>query len=137
MREEKEIREAIDACDRVIDDIDRALANLSSASNWAFFDLLGNGGVSSIAKRSKIRKANTIIASLRPSLENLRKELSDVDMALPISISDTFTDNLFDVFFDNIFTDLRVSGEIKEKIRELSSLRDEIISFRESLIKLS
>lgn len=59
-------------------------------------------------------------------LEELRKELKDVDISLPLEISDTMEDNFFDVFFDNIFTDLRVNGEIKKKLAELRDFRQNI-----------
>lgn len=135
MREEREVREAIDACDRVISDIDEALGDLSSASKWSFFDILGGDFVSSFAKRSKIKSANREIESIKKSLSHLDKELADIGMTLPRGISDTFTDNFFDLFFDNIFTDLRVRDEIKDKIYELENLRDDISYIRNSLRK--
>lgn len=133
MKDNREIREAIEACDRVLYDIEKALDYLSSASNWALFDILGGEFISSLAKRSKIKKANSQIASLKPSLNHLQKELSDIGMDLPAEISDTFKDNFFDLYFDNIFTDLRVRGEIKEKVFELENLSDKVSYIRDSL----
>ena len=48
-------------------------------------------------------------------------------MSMPQQISDTLTDDMLDVWFDNIFTDLRVQGEIKESLRKLRALRASII----------
>lgn len=126
MKDTREIREAIAACDDVLANVDRALAELSSASNWAFLDLLGGEFLSSFMKRSKISKANRNISNLKLSLNRLRKELADVDIDLPLEISNSLSDNFWDVYFDNIFTDLRVRSEIKTKTKELRDLRDKI-----------
>lgn len=126
MKDKKEIREAIDACDDVLANVDRALAELSSASNWSLLDMFGGEFFSSFMKRSKISKANKNISNLKLSLNRLRKELADVDIDLPLEISNSLSDNFWDVYFDNIFTDLRVRSEIKTKTSELRDLRDKI-----------
>lgn len=126
MKDKNEIREAIAACDDVLNNIDRALAELSSASNWSLLDMFGGEFFSSFMKRSKINKANRNISALKLSLNRLRKELADVDIDLPLEISNSLSDNFWDVYFDNIFTDLRVRSEIKTKTSELRELRDKI-----------
>lgn len=126
MKDTREIREAIDACDDVLANVDKALAELSSASNWSLLDMFGGEFFSSFMKRSKISKANRNISNLKLSLNRLRKELADVDIDLPLEISNSLSDNFWDVYFDNIFTDLRVRSEIKTKTSELRELRDKI-----------
>ncbi|MDU6582132.1 MAG: hypothetical protein E6502_11350, partial [Lactococcus lactis] len=81
---------------------------------------------SSFMKRSKISKANKNISNLKLSLNRLRKELADVDIDLPLEISNSLADNFWDVYFDNIFTDLRVRSELEAKTKELRDLRDKI-----------
>ncbi len=44
-------------------------------------------------------------------------------MRLPEEISDTLGDNIADIYFDNIFTDVRVAKEIKDKLVEVKSFR--------------
>lgn len=126
MKDKNEIREAIAACDDVLNNIDRALAELSSASKRSLMDMFGGEFFSSFMKRSKINKANRNISALKLSLNRLRKELSDVDIDLPLEISNSLADNFWDVYFDNIFTDLRVRSELKAKTKELRDLRDKI-----------
>lgn len=135
IRDKREIKEAIDACDRVITDIDQALGDLSSASKWSFVDMLGGEFLSSYAKRNKIKSANKKIGSIKKSLKHLEKELSDIGMGLSGEISDTFSDKFFDMFFDNIFTDLRVRGEIKGKMKELEKLRAQVLDIEKNLRK--
>ena len=122
----QELQEAKEKAQIVLNSTDEALSFLKSASNWSLFDLLGGEGISSLMKRSKIKKANKEIERMTLELEELRKELRDVDISLPLEISDTMEDNFFDVFFDNIFTDLRVNGEIKKKLAELREFRQNI-----------
>ncbi|WP_276862804.1 hypothetical protein [Anaerococcus tetradius] len=122
----QELQEAKEKAQVVLKSTDEALNFLKSASNWSLFDLLGGEGISSLMKRSKIKKANKEIERMTWELEELRKELKDVDISLPLEISDTMEDNFFDVFFDNIFTDLRVNGEIKKKLAELRDFRQNI-----------
>lgn len=122
----QELQEAKEKAQVVLKSTDEALNFLKSASNWSLFDLLGGEGITSLMKRSKIKKANKEIERMTLELEELRKELKDVDIYLPLEISDTMEDNFFDVFFDNIFTDLRVNGEIKKKLAELRDFRQNI-----------
>lgn len=122
----EELKEAKEKAQIVLNSTDEALNFLKSASNWSLFDLLGGEGIASLMKRSKIKKANKEIERMTRELEELRKELRDVDISLPLEISDTMEDNFFDVFFDNIFTDLRVNGEIKKKLAELRDFRQNI-----------
>lgn len=122
----QELQEAKEKAQVVLKSTDEALNFLKSASNWSLFDLLGGEGITSLMKRSKIKKANKEIERMTLELEELRKELKDVYISLPLEISDTMEDNFFDVFFDNIFTDLRVNGEIKKKLAELRDFRQNI-----------
>lgn len=122
----QELQEAKEKAQVVLKSTDEALNFLKSASNWSLFDFLGGEGITSLMKRSKIKKANKEIERMTLELEELRKELKDVDISLPLEISDTMEDNFFDVFFDNIFTDLRVNGEIKKKLAELRDFRQNI-----------
>ena len=54
-------------------------------------------------------------------------------MHLPAEISDTICDGAFYIWFDNIFTDIRVQGEIKDTLYELKNFRRDIISLIERL----
>lgn len=129
----KELNEAKTAAQEVVARIDNALSSLDSASSWGLFDLLGGGMFSSFVKRVKIRGANSDIREISHSLSLLNKELEDVNMHLPAEISDAMSDNMLDIWFDNIFTDIRVKGEIKEQITEFKNFRSSIIELIEKL----
>lgn len=129
----KELKEAKKAAQQVISRIDNAISSLDSASSWGWFDLFGGEFFSSLIKREKIRDANRHIDEISQSLHRLNKELEDVNMHLPAGISDTLSDNAFDVWFDNIFTDIRVQGEIKEQLNELREFRRSVLNLTERL----
>ncbi|HHW94365.1 MAG TPA: hypothetical protein GX736_00305 [Mogibacterium sp.] len=129
----KELIEAKTAAEEVVARIDNAIRSLDNASTWGIVDLLGGGMVSSFIKREKIRGANDDIKEISDSLNMLNKELEDVNMNLPAEISDTVGDNIFDIWLDNIFTDMRVQGEIKDQLNELKDFRATIIELIEKL----
>lgn len=122
----KELKEAKDQAVIVIEKIDRALDSLDSAEFWGMWDMFGGEFFSSWKKRNKIEEANRYIKDITDSVKDLERELKDVDMVLPEEISDTTGDRFFDIWFDNIFTDLRVQGEIKSTMRELRKFRNGI-----------
>lgn len=129
----KELKEAKEAADLVIGQIDQAIKQLNSASNWGILDILGGDFIPSLIKRTKIGKANDILKDLPKSLESLNKELSDVDISLPSGVPNRLSDELFDTIFDNIFTDFRVQGEIKENLLSLKELRHTIAEISDKL----
>ena len=104
----KDLKEAKVAAQEVIARIDNAISSLNSASSWGIADLLDGGAFSSFLKRGKIKDANSDIKEISRSLNLLNKELEDVNMHLPTEVSDTISDNVFDVCFDNIYTDFKV-----------------------------
>ena len=120
----KELKEARDQAVIVIEKTDRALDTLDSAKFWGMWDMFGGEFFSSWKKRNKIKEANRYIEGITDSVKDLEKELKDVNMVLPEEISNTMNDRVFDIWFDNIFTDMKVQREIKGSIRELKEFRD-------------
>jgi hypothetical protein len=128
----RELGEAIAAADTAA----RALAGLSdtlrSASNWSTYDVLGGGAFSSMVKHSRLDEAAEQAARVDRCLATLRTELADVGAVgptgLPVDISGT--SRFLDVWFDNIFTDMRVADRIAEAranvgtcVRQVEALR--------------
>lgn len=120
----KELQEARDQAVIVIEKIDRALDTLDNAKFWGMWDMFGGEFFSSWKKRNKIKEANQYIEGITDSVKDLEKELKDVNMVLPEEISNTMGDRVFDIWFDNIFTDMKVQREIKGSIRELRDFRN-------------
>lgn len=123
MDKEKEVKEAKAAAVEVLLRLDEALKSLKDASSMSVWDMLGGGSFFSVIKRKHMQEANLNIKEASIYLKCLNEELDDIGMKLPKEISDTMSDNVMDIYFDNIFTDIRVAGEIKEKLDELKSFR--------------
>lgn len=126
MDRKKELQEAKDAANKVIEKIDRAMDSLDSAEFWGMWDIFGGDFFSSLKKRNKIEEANEYINDITDSVKVLDKELKDVDMVLPEEISNTMSDRTFDIWLDNILTDLRVQEEIKDAMEDLREFRNGI-----------
>lgn len=133
MQDQKELQEAKAAVQLVLQLLDRAIQALTKARNWGIWDMIGGEFFASWMKRRRIREANAAMEELQEAFRHLSKELSDVHMALPESISNTMGDQVFDLFFDNLFTDLRVQGEIKETLRMLERVRCQVEEIDERL----
>lgn len=129
----KELKEAREAAKEVIARIDNAKNSLDSALSWGIWDMFGGEFFSSWIKRNKIKEANQNISQISKSLKSLNKELEDVNMTLPTGVSDTVSDGVWDLWFDNIFTDIRVQGEMKDSLQQLAIFRKEI---QDLLLKL-
>lgn len=123
MDKEKEIKEAKAAAIEVLLRLDEAVKSLDDASSMSAWDIFGGGAFFSVIKRKHIQEANLSIKEAGIYLKSLNKELGDIGMRLPEEISDTLGDNIADIYFDNIFTDVRVAKEIKDKLVEVKSFR--------------
>lgn len=122
----REVQEAKDAANEVIMRIDNATISLNKALSWGKWDVVAGEFLTSLIKRKKISKANRDILQISVSLKSLRKELADVNMKLPESVSDTISDKFLDLWFDNIFTDIRVQREIRASLGQLAAFKRSI-----------
>ncbi|MDY5842201.1 MAG: hypothetical protein SPJ59_04660 [Peptoniphilaceae bacterium] len=129
----KELKEAKQASETVLEQLGLAMDSLKKAKTSGILDIFAGRFWISLIKRNQIQHANANIAELKMSLYDLSKELSDIAMELPSEIGDQLTDRMLDMVFDNIFTDLRVQGEIQDKLNELASLRQDVLKIDRKL----
>lgn len=123
MNREKEIREAVTACDDALKTVNHAIDQLDSAKSWGFFDMVGGGFFSSMVKYSKIQKAEELINNVEKDINKLEKELSDIKMSLGDYETPSGINRAFDIFFDNIFSDWNTQSSINNNISVLENLR--------------
>ncbi|MDK7354429.1 hypothetical protein QP518_01545 [Peptoniphilus harei] len=126
MSQEKELKEARQALLDLKNEIDKTIKMTESASRWGLFDLFADSGLVGLVKRGKIKDINSNLKIVRDKLEVAKRELNDIRIDLDEEIPDSTYDFFVDVIFDNIFTDLRVNGEIKEIREKLEDLGDRI-----------
>ncbi|MBU5668378.1 hypothetical protein KQI68_00840 [Peptoniphilus sp. MSJ-1] len=126
MSDLKEINEAKAALLDVKEEIGHILDKVNNAKRWGIADIFMDSMLTSMVKRNKIKDINSDLKRLQSKLMVAKEELSDVDINFESEISDTGWDNFFDIFFDNIFTDLRVNSEIKEIRENLMDLDEKV-----------
>lgn len=129
----KELQEAKVAAQHVLLRMDNAIKSLENAKSWGWWDMFGGGMLTSMFKRDNIRHANEDIREISQALHRLNQELEDVNMTLPLEINDTISDTVFDVWFDNIFTDWHVQDEVSKKLVEIKQFRSELGALIERL----
>lgn len=132
----KEVNEAIAACWRVLDKVDIALDELRKARNWGFADMLGGGFLMSLIKHGKMDQAEEAMRDIQEELRVLQRELQDVSDGLQISLKNTDLNRFFDIFFDNIFSDITTQSRINQASQELLELKEDIGQLKDRLEQL-
>lgn len=130
-----EIHEAIEACKRAQEATDKAKELLKSAENWAFWDTWGGGGlITDMVKYEKIESVQIEFKRLAAELAHLKRELADVgeSPSLEFTNIDSGT-KAVDVWFDNIFTDMRVKEQIIQQIEAVKILENQLVKVRDTL----
>lgn len=130
---EKELREAIAAGEQAVRSLDKTEQALKSAMHWGIADILGGGIIIDLFKHSKLDKAKALFAAAQEDIARFQKELGDVQVApdMPLEISDCLY--TFDVFFDNLFSDIMVQDKIEESLKQVQQIRGTICSILEEL----
>ena len=126
-QEEKEIKEAIEAGEHVLDEIDGVLKELDSASSMATWDMFTDSFFLDLMKYNKIDKAENGLAYLERALERYQKELKDVHLETSLAYEElSQMSRTFDIFFDNIFSDWNTRDTIRRNIEMLEDMIHEI-----------
>lgn len=135
IQESIEISEALEANKICLLNVEVTLESLDSAANWGTYDILGGGMMSSIIKHDKINDAKTELNKLTYSIERLSKELEDINLELPFNeLNQAGSSYMFDIFFDNIFTDMSVQREINNSIEKLTRIEKQLVKLEKNLI---
>lgn len=119
-----EIKEALRAAARTKSTAQSTLDSLMSAEGWATYDVFTRGGIiSHIAKYSHIDSAERNFHTLSSELRDLKSELNDVRGLTVSGLNEISSgQRAVDFWFDNIFTDLSVRGQIKDNAKEINRL---------------
>ena len=98
--------------------------DLSSAENWGTFDTLGGGFIATHIKHNHLDNAKSKISRIQVGIENLNREIKDVDEQFTVSINLNIGDGLMfaDYFFDGLIFDFIVQNKISSSIDAVKSL---------------
>ena len=129
---ENDITEAIFAAEDALQHLYQAKKYLKKASNWGIFDIFAGGFITSMIKHNHIDNAQDEIQYAKVALENLSRELQDVDHYIKVDIEiDTFV-KLTDYFLDNFISDLFVQSKITSASKQV----DEAIYETENVLNV-
>ena len=128
MTDKKELREAIQAGENALENIEKARDKLGSAKNWGIFDMLGGGMISTFVKHSKMDDASSYMEEAKRSIATFERELKDISLSADLSIELGSFMRFADIFMDNVFVDVMVQSRINEAITGLDQASDRIRS---------
>ena len=123
INESREVKEAYSAGSKLIIEVTHAKDELRSATNWGILDIAGGDMMSSIVKHNKIKKANDRFYKITELISNFNKELKDINLS---NLSFSRTSMTFDLFFDNIFTDISVQNKINDALNSIEELKTKV-----------
>lgn len=131
----EELDEALTAVTSCNEAVAAALRHLQSAANWGTWDLLGGGLLASAVKRERVDEALSALGQVTTALATVRRELADVPagVALPAGIELGSGAWTFDVWFDNIFSDLNMQGRIRDATAQAETLAGRLAALRADL----
>lgn len=120
--EERETREAHTAGKRALEQLQEADRLLGSAGSWSTWDAFGGGGLlTDMMKYDKLDQATAVLRRVDQALSRFAGELADVGVEGVPEVQISGMTRTFDVFFDNIFSDMAVRSRIQDasaKVRQ-------------------
>ena len=123
----KEIREAIAAANRSLDSLERVEKSLSGARNLGLWDMFGGGVFVSMMKHSRLDEAKMQMEEARYYLQQLQKELRDIDVPADIRVDVNGFLTFADFFFDGIIADWLVQSRISEARDQVSTEKARVL----------
>lgn len=113
--EDQEAREAHAAGLAARDLLTHAQQLLASARSWSTWDTFGGGGMlTDMAKYDKLDQATAVLRQADIAAGAFTRELADVGLAGVGGVQVEGLTRAFDIFFDNIFTDMAVRSRIQD-----------------------
>ena len=115
LAEDHELAEAHAAGRAAHGSLTEARRRLGSAQGWSTWDTFGGGGMlSDMMKYNRIDEATAYLRHADAALKAFGRELSDIAMAPVQGVEVTALAQVFDVFFDNIFSDWSVRARVQD-----------------------
>ena len=131
-RNEKEIREAIDAADNALYWLHEAQKQLRSAGNWGIVDMVGGGMLSTFIKRDKMQQARVSMENAKAALQSFNKEVRDVNQTMGLGFDMDFV-GFADYFLDGFLVDFFVQGKIADARVQVEEAIGKVVDLRHDL----
>lgn len=135
-QEIEEVDEALAAGESVLNALDHVLASLESADSLASWDLFTDSVFVDMIKYNKIDEAEKELFYLEGLIASYQKELKDVNIQTALNYEKhSQMSRVFDIFFDNIFSDWNTKDKIQKNKDSLGRMESEVEGIQRSLIK--
>ena len=117
---DRETREAHEAGRSAHSLLSQAASLLGSAGSWSTWDAFGGGGMlTDMVKYDKVDRATETLRRADMALAAFSRELADVDLPQVRGVQVDQMMRTFDVWFDNIFSDMAVRSRIEDASRRV------------------
>lgn len=118
--------------------VEQAIDLLGKAESWSTFDtFLGGGLMTDMMKYQRMDEAADLLHRADVALGNFSRELADVGIAAIGGVQVDGMTRTFDVFFDNIFSDLAVRSRIQDAGRQAETAGQAVRQALQQLEKTS
>ncbi len=131
----REIQEAIDAADRALYFLEQARKSLGSARGWGVYDMFAGGFVSTMLKHGSMNKAEGYLEDAEEALQELGRELDDVDEMIDFSYNRTDLLTFADYFADGFLVDFLMQGRIRDALRNVEDAITKVTMIRNELLQ--
>lgn len=125
---DRELDEAIEAGHQALAALDRAAKKLNSAKGWGVYDILAGGFFSSLIKHGQIDEARSALDDAHQALWRFSQEAHDVQDLLSIDVDIDQFNAVFDIAFDNFFSDMMVQSQINNAADQVDEARGRVRS---------
>jgi len=132
----KEVREAIQAGQRVLTSLDNASSSLGHAEGWGVYDLFGGGLIADVAKHSHIDDAQDSAEQAQSDLQRFKTELMDVQINTPIQMETGGFAKFADFFFDGLIADWFMQSRISDSQDSVTEVRSQVRTILDKLSQL-
>ncbi len=132
---QKEIDEALVACDKTLIHLNSALKAAESAKNWGLFDMLGGGLFTSVIKRNHIGDLEEELNYAKREAKLLTNELEDLGSTMNIDLDISDFLSAADIFFDNFISDFLVQDKVDKAEKSIKKAILEIEDIKKSLFE--
>lgn len=124
----RELQEAIQAGQAVLEESRQMSDYLSSARGWGTWDMIGGGLLTTAIKHSKINEAKDSAQRMQQLLRSFHRELEDIDPNLKTSVNVEIGSFLTfaDYFFDGLIVDWVVQSKIVNSQEQAQKLNDNV-----------
>lgn len=116
-----ELDEAILAGERARGSLLECKRHISGAKTSSFLDVIGFGMMVDLYKHHKINKVKQYFEQAKQDMSAFARELGDVENARLDDLDLSFGLTMFDIAFDNIFSDLMVLDKIQKASNQIDA----------------